>query len=442
MTSNFIHTIAFLFMAVVLQAQSIRFLNDNLDSALKIAEREGKDIFVDTYAPWCIPCKKMEKVFMDPEVGRYFNDHFVSIRINMDNPIGDEIRRKYDVIFLPTIMILDKNGGVKYQVDRVLSKTELLDIGKMVYETNAYFVSEATAINSNPMSQKKVEKKTVSKPPPPPVETVKKVETKPAEVIVESPPVKEEVVEEPEEKILYVLGQDAPPEIMRQEAYFRMQLMDGSHRSSAKKYLSTQKDWSTPENMRFIHDFLHSTSSDEFRYYIINRHKFEPLVGKLSVQETIEILVDKTLNQGFPRPTRKEAQALLSYVNPRNSRTQSYRYMLDRHYFDQNHGAYLDLLTEYCEDINTTDVDVFYTACNVCIESEADEMDKCVKLMDRAIELRSIEPRFYETLAYVYFQKFEKKKALKVAEKGLEVTSTSDPYRPSLMKMLEKIKSL
>jgi hypothetical protein len=42
---------------------------------------------------------------------------------------------------------------------------------------------------------------------------------------------------------LAVLGAgEFPPEILFQEAYLRLEFMDGSHKQAAKKYLSTQEN--------------------------------------------------------------------------------------------------------------------------------------------------------------------------------------------------------
>jgi len=117
-------------------------------------------------------------------------------------------------------------------------------------------------------------------------------------------------------KILYVMGQDGdlPPEILREEAYFRMQLMDGSHHAAAEKYLETQDDWSTEVNMQFVHDFLHDARSKEFDYLIENRKAFEQLIGKLQISQSIQILVNKELERAFPRPDRKRVKKLKSYL--------------------------------------------------------------------------------------------------------------------------------
>ena len=109
-------------------------------------------------------------------------------------------------------------------------------------------------------------------------------------------------------------GGDLPPEILRQEAYFRMELMDGSHHIAAKKYLDTQTDWTTEDNMQFIHDFLYDARSKEFEFVIANREACESLLGKSAVNNTINILVNKELERAFPRPDKKRIKELKSYL--------------------------------------------------------------------------------------------------------------------------------
>lgn len=68
-------------------------------------------IFVDAYAEWCIPCKKMEKeVFALDSVGAFMNAKAHAYKFDIDTEKGKEFSREYAVEVLPTYFIFDSAG--------------------------------------------------------------------------------------------------------------------------------------------------------------------------------------------------------------------------------------------------------------------------------------------------------------------------------------------
>lgn len=93
-----------------LSAQMVIF-EGSFDEAMKKAKEEKKDLFVDFYADWCGPCKMMAtQVFVQPEVGEYFNARFICVKVNVDVKENKEIAQKYNVSVLPTMIFIDRNG--------------------------------------------------------------------------------------------------------------------------------------------------------------------------------------------------------------------------------------------------------------------------------------------------------------------------------------------
>ncbi len=107
----------------------IKFMDGTFAEALAKASAEGKRVFMDCYTSWCVPCRKMSnEVFILPEVGGYFNEHFVSIKMDMEKGEGPELAKKYKVNAYPTMLILDKDGNVLNTVLGARSAKELLQL--------------------------------------------------------------------------------------------------------------------------------------------------------------------------------------------------------------------------------------------------------------------------------------------------------------------------
>lgn len=93
--------------------KGIEFYEGNFDAALAKAKSENKIIFMDAYASWCGPCKKMAaNVFTDEKVGDYFKSKFVSLKMDMEKGEGPAIARKYPVQYYPTLFFIDAKGNV------------------------------------------------------------------------------------------------------------------------------------------------------------------------------------------------------------------------------------------------------------------------------------------------------------------------------------------
>lgn len=87
------------------------------DEALAKAKSENKLVFMDCYTSWCGPCKMMSsKVFTQKKVGDYFNQHLVSIKIDMEKGEGIKLAKKYGVKAYPTMMFLDTEGNVIHKI--------------------------------------------------------------------------------------------------------------------------------------------------------------------------------------------------------------------------------------------------------------------------------------------------------------------------------------
>lgn len=83
------------------------------EARLKEATASGKLVILDFYADWCIPCLELDrKTFTDPDVIEATKD-FVRMKVDLthfDSPEAEELRKRYSIAGVPTIIFLDRAG--------------------------------------------------------------------------------------------------------------------------------------------------------------------------------------------------------------------------------------------------------------------------------------------------------------------------------------------
>ena len=105
------------------------FSDISLTTAKELASVEGKMIFVDFYANWCVPCKWMdETTYSDKQVISSLRDKFIPIKINIDDFDGYTLKEEYGIKILPTVLVLDQNGKVIKRFEESMSPTKLNDV--------------------------------------------------------------------------------------------------------------------------------------------------------------------------------------------------------------------------------------------------------------------------------------------------------------------------
>jgi thioredoxin-related protein len=121
------------------RAQGIEFNKTSTWAQIKAeAKKSNKYIFMDCYASWCVPCKKMDMtIYSQKEVGKYFNEHFISVKIQMDSSKGDNeevrswykdavgINQQYRIEAYPSFLFFSPDGEL---VHRAVGYQEVEDI--------------------------------------------------------------------------------------------------------------------------------------------------------------------------------------------------------------------------------------------------------------------------------------------------------------------------
>lgn len=120
---------------------------------LEKAKSENKYIFVDCYATWCGPCKRMdEKTYPSEKVGQYVNPRFISVRMQVDSTDQDDEQIKgmygdvhkmvqqYSVHSFPSFLFFSPEGklmhrdvGYKNDSDFIILAMNATNPGRQVY---------------------------------------------------------------------------------------------------------------------------------------------------------------------------------------------------------------------------------------------------------------------------------------------------------------------
>lgn len=110
----------------------VQFFEGTLEEALQKAKEEKKEVFVDFWADWCGPCKMMTaQVFPRPEVGEYFNSHFVCIKLNLEEKENQLLGKQYGIKALPTMVFLSADGKEIHRLEGTAQPEGLIHEAKI-----------------------------------------------------------------------------------------------------------------------------------------------------------------------------------------------------------------------------------------------------------------------------------------------------------------------
>lgn len=108
---------------------AVNFFDGDFVTAKTKAGTEGKLFFLDFYADWCMPCKWMDQTtFRDNRIAGVMNDNYVAIKLDIDKVEGFELKNKYEVQYLPTILIFNSKGKLIDRIEETMPANRLLAI--------------------------------------------------------------------------------------------------------------------------------------------------------------------------------------------------------------------------------------------------------------------------------------------------------------------------
>lgn len=212
-----------IFSTLQVSADGIKFFKGSWEEALAEAKSSDKLIFMDCYTTWCGPCKAMARdVFPNAQVGDYFNDNFINVKMDMEKGEGKKLARKYSVNAYPTLLFVDGGGKIVHMSKGAKPIARFINLGK-------------TAMRKNDKT--------------------------------------------PEYAKKYEAG-ERDPDFLRKYAY-TLRSAKKDYQKVANEYLVTQKDLKTSTNLKFIYDLTNLADSRIFNLMVKNK----AAILKLGVSE-------------------------------------------------------------------------------------------------------------------------------------------------------------
>ena len=123
----------------------IHFLDMSYAEALELAKEQKKPLMLFFRLDSCPNCERMENsTFSDERVVRFFNENFLSLKINTMSLDGVRANRIYNVKTHPGIIFLDPEGNEAYRTigfhspeSFILEASKALGGGRMELRTGS-----------------------------------------------------------------------------------------------------------------------------------------------------------------------------------------------------------------------------------------------------------------------------------------------------------------
>lgn len=372
-TPAFFSALLLLFVSSALSGQGIEFFHGTWAEAMEKAKTEEKLIFVDAYASWCGPCKRMaSSVFPQEKVGSFFNANFVNLKIDMEKPENAEFAGKYPVSAYPTLMFLDGTGKLVQKAVGAKDADQLLEFAQKVL---------GRADKSGDYEKQ------------------------------------------------YAEGNRDPKFLLD---YVRA--LNAAGKPSLKitnEYLSTQKDFSTDINLQFLYEGAVEADSRVFDLLLKNQQKATALIGADKVNARIEKACKTTVKKAIEFKSEElltEAKTKMKTALP--EKAESFGYEADMQYYTATKDVknYLKAAQAYQKGEIKSNAAKLHELVITLLRGFPDDakvLDQAEKWAKSAAENGGL-PEYYLTLAEVYKRQGNKTKAKETAEKARKAVGEKD----------------
>ncbi|MCC6726025.1 MAG: thioredoxin family protein [Saprospiraceae bacterium] len=366
-------------------AQGIQFSHGTWKELKAMAAKENKLIFMDAYAEWCGPCKKMAKdVFTQKEVGEYFNAKFINVKMDMEKGEGIGLSNEFGIQAYPTLLFINSDGKVVHRA-----------VG---YHTSDLLINLADAANDPKRNAGSITER-------------------------------------------YEKG-DRSPDLLRNLAQTRYDAMDGTYMKIADEYLATQKEWGTDDNLSFIFNMVNDLDSKMAQYLLDRKKLFEDKFGKEAVTAKVDEIVQNTISHAETEADLKKVEELYAKTYPERAGQMSGQLKMGYYAQREDWKNFARVTEEQFKKYPAKDwMELNEMAWMIHETSKGkDELKYALGWAKQSVKLDANFANT-DTVANLYFDLGKKRKALKTAKKAIELAKAAGEDYAATEELVQKIKA-
>lgn len=143
-------------------SKGTQFFKGTFAQALAKAKQENKKLMVDCYTLWCGPCRYMAtNVFPNDTLGKFMNEHFVCMKLDMEHGEGPERNKTFHVKAYPTFIFFDADGKEMSRFEGMAMQDEFQKRCERILKGEAPITEETQKEEAKQREKKVAEKDTI-----------------------------------------------------------------------------------------------------------------------------------------------------------------------------------------------------------------------------------------------------------------------------------------
>lgn len=384
---NLLILLAFTFlMGSNIHAQGIQFDKSSWKEIKAKAKKENKLIFVDAYAAWCGPCKKMERdVFSKETAGQYYNAKFINAKIDMEKGEGIGLAKNFGIMAYPTLLFVNSTGEVVHRSVGYHNTDQLIELGEAALDPNKNMGSITSKYESG----------------------------------------------------------DRSPETLYNLAFAKLDAMDGTYAQVAEEYLATQDNWDTKEIREFIYRMVDDLDSDMAQHMVNHKQDYMDHLGERATSAKINELVSNQVAKAESVADLKSIESLYYKMYPSKGEEMSGRLVMGYYAQREDWSGFAKATNAYYKKFPPEDwSEINEYAWLFYEEVQSKKLLKCATKW--AKKSMTVEKNYYntDTLAALYYRLGKKGKALKTANEAIALAKKVGEDHSSTDALIQEIQKM